>query len=110
MLNEGPDLGRLQNAPLWNTTRNDAKQDYGLKKEELHGNQTRVLEYTFGIVREERKGVLAKGNDQESCEQSRLLNHNEAGFWSKSAHVHHFEGAGNIHLLLLWYLEVYVSH
>lgn len=110
MLDEGADLGRLQNAPLWCTARNDAEQDDGLEEEELHGHQARVLENTFCIVREQGEGVLAKGNDQESCEHSRLLNHNKAGLWSESAHVHHLEGAGNIHLLFFWYLEIHVSH
>ena len=52
MLQERPELGRLQNAALWYPTRNDAEQEYSLKKEEHNGNDTRVLEYTFGILRE----------------------------------------------------------
>lgn len=110
MLDEGADLGRLQNAALWCAARNYAEQDDSLEQEELHWHEAGVLEYTFRIVREQGEGVLAQGNDEESCEHSRLLNHNETGLWSESAHVHHFEGASNIYFLLFWHLEIHIAH
>ena len=51
VLYEGPDLGRLQDAPLRETTRDHTHKDDSLQEEELHYYEARVLKDVLSIVR-----------------------------------------------------------